>query len=210
MTSHICLRAPRYDTHCSASLCLRPLKSSSSKCKQVAGHFSNQSLVPCALLILWKSGVTTMGPQAVVLFDLHRDGPRSRWVYALNRRYIPSLRRYERNTNLSPGRRFRLGAVAPQRAGRSRRLTGRINGSIIHRMGHKIAVCKPACRAFSAHCDACHQGKGIDHAFWQTLPEGLIDSLAGAAQRSAWIERAVQSYAALTAEGAAPRGNWRC
>ena len=33
-----------------------------------------------------------MGPQAVVLFDLHRDGPRSTWVYALNRRYMPSLR----------------------------------------------------------------------------------------------------------------------
>ena len=95
---------------------------------------------------------------------------------------------------LSPGRRFRLGAVAPWRAGRSRRLTGRINGSIIHRMGTRSLSANQLAALSALIATPATKAKASITLSGNLLK--VIDSLAGAAQRSAWIERAVQSYAA--------------
>jgi hypothetical protein len=74
-------------------------------------------------------------------------------------------------------------------------LTGRIKGSIIYRVSSTRSLSANQLAALSAlMATPATEAKASITLSGNLLK--VIDSLAGTAQRSAWIERAVQSYAA--------------
>lgn len=72
-------------------------------------------------------------------------------------------------------------------------LTGRIKGSIIHRMSTRSLSANQLAALSALIATPATKAKASITLSGNLLK--VIDSLAGAAQRSAWIERAVQSYA---------------
>jgi hypothetical protein len=88
-------------------------------------------------------------------------------------------------------------ALMPRRTipqGSRGRLTGRIKGSIIYRMGTRSLSANQLAALSALIATPATKAKASITLSGNLLK--VIDSLAGAAQRSAWIERAVQSYAA--------------
>jgi hypothetical protein len=73
-------------------------------------------------------------------------------------------------------------------------LTGRIKGSIIDRMSTRSLSANQLAALSALMATPATKAKASITLSGNLLK--VIDSLAGAAQRSAWIERAVQSYAA--------------
>jgi hypothetical protein len=73
-------------------------------------------------------------------------------------------------------------------------LTGRIQGSIVCRMSTKSLSANQLAALSALIASPATKAKASITLSGNLLK--VIDSLAGAAQRSAWIERAVQSYAA--------------
>jgi hypothetical protein len=73
-------------------------------------------------------------------------------------------------------------------------LTGRIEGSTIYRMNTRSLSAAQLAALSALIATPATKAKASITLSGNLLK--VIDSLAGAAQRSAWIERAVQSYAA--------------
>ena len=73
-------------------------------------------------------------------------------------------------------------------------LTGRINGSMIYRMSTRSLSANQLAALSALIATPATKAKASITLSGNLLK--VVDSLAGAAQRSAWIERAVQSYAA--------------
>jgi hypothetical protein len=73
-------------------------------------------------------------------------------------------------------------------------LTGRIKGSILYRMSTRSLSANQLAALSALIATPATKAKASITLSGNLLK--VIDSLAGAAQRSAWIERAVQSYAA--------------
>jgi len=73
-------------------------------------------------------------------------------------------------------------------------LIWRIKGSILYRMGARSLSAKELAALSALLAMPATKAKASITLSGNLLK--VIDSLAGAAQRSAWIERAVQSYAA--------------
>jgi hypothetical protein len=86
-----------------------------------------------------------------------------------------------------------LNTVAPWIAGYSGELTGRINGSIIYRMNTRSLSANQLAALSALIATPTTKAKASITLSGNLLK--VVDSLAGEAQRSAWIERAVQSYA---------------
>src|SRR5258705_6143257 len=76
----------------------------------------------------------------------------------------------------------------------SKELTGRIKGSMFHRMSTRSLSANQLAALSALIATPATKAKASITLSGNLLK--VIDSLAGAAQRSAWIERAVQSYAA--------------
>lgn len=74
------------------------------------------------------------------------------------------------------------------------RLTWRINGSTIHRMSTRSLSANQLAALSALIATPATKAKASITLSGNLLK--VIDSLAGTAQRSAWIERAVRSYAA--------------
>jgi hypothetical protein len=75
-----------------------------------------------------------------------------------------------------------------------RAITRRIKGSIVYRMNAKSLSANQLAALSALIATPATKAKASITLSGNLLK--VIDSLAGAAQRSAWIERAVQSYAA--------------
>jgi hypothetical protein len=86
-----------------------------------------------------------------------------------------------------------LNAVAPEIVGSLGYLTGRIDGSIIYPMNTKALSANQLAGLFALIATPATKAKASITLSGNLLK--VVDSLAGEAQRSAWIERAVHSYA---------------
>jgi hypothetical protein len=102
--------------------------------------------------------------------------------------------RYERNTNSDSSSVFGLTLLRHSLQGSRGGLTGRIKGSIVYRMGTRSFSANQLAALSALIATPATKAKASITLSGNLLK--VIDSLAGAAQRSAWIERAVQSYAA--------------
>ena len=102
--------------------------------------------------------------------------------------------RHKRNTNEIQGGGFGSTLLHHILQGSRGRLTWRIKGSMLYRMATRSLSANQLAALSTLIATPATKAKASITLSGNLLK--VIDSLAGAAQRSAWIERAVQSYAA--------------